>query len=137
MSRDLWLQLNDSDNHSSVSFPQYYLLLAHKTLRSSFPYKLHYHSCIKLQMFLLYPIVELSSKEKEISDVPLQTWHRMTAVTTPLVFHCRLALGFSTTIDSILGQDMCILYSFLIYLLTYDDHSLWIQRKMHILAPDL
>jgi len=53
----------------------------------------------KFQMLILYLIVELSSMESKIADVPFRTRYRITAATTPLAFHCYLALDSSTTIS--------------------------------------
>jgi len=72
------MQLSDSDRISAsrVSRAQYYYW------RTKHPNQL-----------------ELSSMEKKIADVPFRTRYRLTAATTPLAFHCYLAL------------------------LSYDDHS--------------
>jgi hypothetical protein len=43
----------------------------------------------KIQMFILYLIVELSLMENKIEDVPFRTRHRITAATIPLAFHCQ------------------------------------------------
>jgi len=47
----------------------------------------------------------------------------MNAATNPLAFLCHLAFGFSTSIDSILRQDMYGIYSSLTYLLPHGEHS--------------
>jgi len=47
----------------------------------------------------------------------------MTAATTPLGFHCHLAFDPSTSIDSIMRQDMYGIYSSLNYIHPHGEHS--------------